>query len=66
MAIDIAAFTSRSMIEGLGLTKLTRSELMLARTSAIKHTDKPARLVDLMMRFSLDLLILTPLAAERA
>ena len=54
------------MIEGLGLTT---SELMLARTSAIKHAgrrDKPARLVDLMTRFGIDFLTLTALTAEQA
>lgn len=66
LAGDIAAFTSRTMIEGLGLTT---SELMLARINAIKHAgkrDKPARLVDLITRFGLDFLTLTSLTAEQA
>ena len=61
---DIAAFTSRSMIEGLGLTT---AELMLARGSAIKYAgkrDKPARLVELMPRFGLNFLTLEALTTE--
>ena len=60
---DIAAFISRPMVQGLGLT---RAELMLARTSAIKYAgkaEKPARLVDLMVRFGVDFLHLAPLTA---
>ena len=61
---DIAAFTSRSMIEGL---ELTMAELMLARGSAIKYAekrDKPACLVELMLRFGLNLLTLEALTTE--
>ena len=52
------------MVEGLGLTT---AELMLARTTAIRYAgkrDKPARLVDLMARFGLDFLTITPLSRE--
>ena len=62
---DIAAFISRGMVQGLGLTK---AELMLARTSAIKYAgkrEKPARLIDLMVRFGIDFLSLTPLTADQ-
>ena len=41
---------------------------MLARLSAIKYAgkrDKPARLIDLMLRFGLDFLTITPLAGEQ-
>ena len=61
---DVAAFTSRSMIEGLGLST---AELMLARGSAVKYAgkrDKPARLVELMVRFGLNFLTLEPLTTE--
>ena len=61
---DIAAFTSKSMIEGLGL--LT-AELILAHTSALRYAgkrNKPARLVELMVRFGMDFLTLEPLTAE--
>ena len=61
---DIAAFTSKSMIEGLGLST---AELMLARSSAIKYAgkrDKPARLVELMVRFGVNFLTLEPLTTE--
>ena len=46
---------------------LTKAELMLARFSAIKYAgkrDKPARLIDLMLRFGLDFLTITPLGSE--
>lgn len=62
---DIAAFTSKSMIEGLGLST---AELMLARSSAIKYAgkrDKPARLVELMVRFGVNFLTLEPLTTEQ-
>ena len=52
------------MVEGLGLTT---AELMLARTTAIRYAgkrNKPARLVDLMARFGLDFLTITPLSRE--
>ena len=61
---DIAAFTSRLMIESPGLTT---AELMLARGSAIKYAakrDKPARLVKLMLRFGLNFLTLEALTTE--
>lgn len=62
---DVAAFLSRGMVAGLGLTV---SELMLARTSAIKYAgkrDKPARLLDLMLRYGIDFLTITPLSTEQ-
>ena len=62
---DIAAFVSRGMVQGLGLTK---AELMLARASAIKYAgkrEKPARLVDLMVRFGIDFLRLTALTSDQ-
>ena len=62
---DIAAFISRGMLRGLGLTP---AELMLARASAIRYAGKqhkPARLIDLMLRFGLDFLDITPLNAEQ-
>lgn len=46
---DVAALTSRGMVQGLGLTK---PKLMLAHTCAIKHADKrekPACLINLMV-----------------
>ena len=49
IAGDIAAFISKRMVQGLGLTTI---ELMLARTSAIKYAgkrDKPTCLVDIMV-----------------
>ena len=52
------------MVEGLGLTT---AELMLARTSAIRHLakcDKPACLLDLMSQFGIDFLTLRPLSPE--
>ena len=52
------------MIEGLGLST---AELILARTSALRYAgkrDKPARLVELMVRFGMDFLTLDPLTAE--
>lgn len=52
------------MIEGLGLST---AELMLARGSAVKYAgkrDKPARLVELMMRFGLNFLTLEALTTE--
>jgi len=52
------------MIEGLGLST---AELMLARGSAVKYAgkrNKPARLVELMMRFGLNFLTLEPLTTE--
>ena len=61
---DIAAFTSKSIIEGLWL--LT-AQLILARTSALRYAgkrNKPARLVELMVRFGMDFLTLEPLTAE--
>ena len=52
------------MIEGLGLST---AELMLARSSALRYAgkrDKPARLVELMMRFGVDFLTLQPLSPK--
>lgn len=62
---DVAGFISRAMVQGLGLTK---AELMLARASAIKYAgkrEKPARLIDHMVRFGIDFLRLTPLTADQ-
>ena len=53
------------MIRGLGLTV---TELMLARTIAIRYAgkrDKPARLVEMMVRFGVDFLTMMPLEAEQ-
>ena len=53
------------MIRGLGLTV---TELMLARTTAIRYAgkrDKPARLVEMMVRFGVDFLTMMPLEAEQ-
>ena len=53
------------MIRGLGLTV---TELMLARMTAIRYAgkkDKPARLVEMMVRFGVDFLTMTPLEAEQ-
>ena len=61
---DIAAFTSKSMIEGLDLST---AELTLARSSAIKYAgklDKPARLIELMVRFGVNFLTLEPLTTD--
>ena len=61
---DIAAFTSHHMVQGLGLTT---SELMLARTSAVRYSgkmQKPARLLDLMTRFGVDFLTFRPLSRD--
>ena len=52
------------MVQGLGLTT---SELMMARASAIKyagHREKPTRLLDLTIRFGIDLLTLAPVPKE--
>lgn len=64
LAGDIASFMSQKMVKGLGLT---RTELMLARATAIKYAgkrDKPARLIDTMVRFGVDFLTITPLSQE--
>ena len=56
---------SKKMIRGLGLTV---TELMLARTTAIRYAgkrDKPARLVEMMVRFGVDFLTMMPLEAEQ-
>ncbi len=53
------------MIKGLGLTT---TELMLARATSIKYAgkrDKPARLVEMMVRFGVDFLTITPLSQEQ-
>ena len=57
--------TTKEMIRGLGLTV---TELMLARMTAIRYAgkkDKPARLVEMMVRFGVDFLTMTPLEAEQ-
>ena len=62
---DVASFLSRKMITGLGLTP---SELVLARTSAVKYAgrkQKPSRLLDMMLRFGVDFLTLAPLTVEQ-
>jgi len=62
---DVAAFISRDMIQGLGLTA---AELVLARSSALRYAgkqDKPARLVGLMFRYGIDFLQLTALTIEQ-
>ena len=62
---DVAAFISRDMVQGLGLTT---AELILARSSALKYAgkrDKPARLVGLMFRYGIDFLHLTALTVEQ-
>ena len=62
---DIVGFISRSMVKGLGLTT---AELMLARTSAIKYAgkhDKPARLLELMVRYGMDFLTVTPFESRQ-
>lgn len=53
------------MVQALGLTT---TELMLARASAIKYAgkrDKPARLIDTMVRFGVDFLTMTPLTHDQ-
>ena len=53
------------MVQGLGLTT---TELMLAQASAIKYagkSDKPARLVDMMVRFGVDFLTMTALTQDQ-
>lgn len=53
------------MVQGLGLTT---SELILARASAIKYAgqqNKPARLIDFMLRFGLDFLTINPLPMQQ-
>lgn len=62
---DIAGFLSKEMICGLGLTT---SELMLARSTALRYagkSEKPARLVELMFRFGIDFLYFTPLSSDQ-
>lgn len=52
------------MVKGLGLT---RTELMLATATAIRYAgkrDKPARLINMMVRFGVDFLTITPLSQE--
>ena len=52
------------MIEGLGLST---AELMLARSSTLRYAgkrDKPARLVELIMKFRVNFLTLQPLSTE--
>ena len=52
-------------MQGLGLST---TELVLARTSAIKYagkSGKPARLIDMMVRFGVDFLTMTPLGQEQ-
>lgn len=62
---DIASFISKRMVHGLGLTT---AELVLARTSAIRYagkSDKPARLISMMVRFGVDFLSMTPLRQDQ-
>ena len=59
---NVAAFISRDMVQGLGLTT---AELILARSSALKYAGKPARLVGLMFRYGIDFLHLTALTVEQ-
>lgn len=62
---DVAGFISRKMVQGLGLT---RSELVLARMSAIKYAgrmQKPSRLIDTMLRFGTDFLTMKPLTTQQ-
>ena len=62
---DVACFLSREVVRGLGLTT---SELMLARSSALKYAgkrDKPARLVGVMFRYGLDFLTFESLSREQ-
>ena len=53
------------MMQGLGLTT---TELMLARAMATRYAgkrDKPVRLIDMMARFGVDFLTITPLVSEQ-
>ena len=62
---DIASFISKRMVQGLGLTT---TELVLARTNAIRYAGKsvkPARLINMMVRFGVDFLTMTPLCQEQ-
>ena len=62
---DIASFISKRMVQGLGLTT---TELVLARTSAIRYageSGKPPRLINMMVRFGVDFLAMTPLCQEQ-
>ena len=62
---DVACFLSKEMVRGLGLTT---SELMLARSGALKYAgkrDKPARLVGVMFRYGVDFLTLESLSREQ-
>ena len=52
-------------MQGLGLTT---TELMLARAMAIRYAgkrDKPVRLIEMMARFGVDFLTITPLVSEQ-
>ena len=58
---DIASFISLRMVQGLDLTT---TELILARTSAIRYTGKsgkPARLINMTVCFEVDFLTMTSL-----
>ena len=62
---DVACFLSRKMVQGLGLTT---SELVLARSSALKYAgrkQKPSRLIDTMLRFGVDFLTMKALTAQQ-
>lgn len=62
---DVACFLSRKMVKGLGLTT---SELVLARSSALKYAGrkhKPSRLIDTMLRFGVDFLTMKPLSHQQ-
>ena len=62
---DVACFLSRKMVHGLGLTT---SELVLARSSAVKYAgrkQKPSRLIDMMLRFGVDFLTMKSLTHQQ-
>ena len=62
---DMGAFISKKMVGGLGLTT---TEQTLARASPIKYAgkrDKPARLIDTMVRFGVDILTMTLITQEQ-
>ena len=62
---NVAAFLSRDVVQGLGLTP---AELVLARATALRYAgklNKPARLVQTMLRFGIAFLRLGPLSREQ-
>ena len=62
---DVACFLSRKMVQGLGLTT---SELVLARSRALKYAgrrQKPSRLIDTMLRFGVDFLTMKALTHQQ-